>query len=250
MRKRKLKPKTYTHKTKGLLARLVNFFLTKVLIKKLQFIFHNGEPDSPSVLVSNHTALIAPLSMQYMYPDKIRTWSNGKLIDAKLCYDMLKNEVLVGRHNKLIYKLLLPMVSPLIAYYFRVTFNSIPVYHDLRIAKTLKESIATLEQGVHLAIYPEQKEPAINEILCPFASGFTYIAYSYYMETGKLLKFYPIYYAFSLKQVHIGNPIEYNPEIDIKKQSLDITAYLEDAIVQLARDLPAHKIFHYEKAIK
>lgn len=244
IKKGKEKKQTYTCRKTGLFARAFRLLVTKILVRKMSFIFHDGAPSEPSVLVGNHTKFLAPLAVQYLYPGKVRTWSNGKLIDRKTCYDMLKNETIKGIKGEWLYKLLLPILAPLMAYYFRVTLNCIPVYHDLRVRFTFQESVRSLENGAHIAIFPEQKKPAINEILCPFASGFAYLAYNYYNETGKILQFYPVYCALSLKQTHVGTPIAYDPEVNIKEQSAIISDYLVAEITKMARSLPPHKIAH------
>lgn len=239
--------KLYTHKKTGVFARLFNFLLTKIIFRKMQFVFHNEMPEEPSVLVGNHTKIMAPLMMQYVYPEQLRTWSNGSLSEKKTCVDMLKNFTIKGLKGEWFYSKIVVVLAPIITRFFRKTLNSIPVYHDWRIVKTFDESILTLEHGSHLAIYPEIKKAALNEVLCPFATGFVYLAYNYYKETGKSLKFYPVYCAPSLKETHIGKPIQYDPEVSIKKQSKDVVEYLQNTITQLARDLPSHKIAHLLK---
>lgn len=241
--KAKEKDKIYTHVKKGPFAALFKIMVVNILIRKMEFIFHDGKPEEPAALVCNHTKIMAPLVLQYMYPGNLRTWSNARLTHKTTCLEMLTENVEGIKQEKL-YKFLLPIFAPLFAYYFREKLNCIPVYHDLRVKHTFEESVRTLENGSHIAIYPEKKAPAVNEVLCPFASGFVYLAYNYYNETGKRLKFYPVYCAFSLRQTHIGKPVEYDPGVNIKKQAADVADYLASEITNMARSLPPHKISH------
>lgn len=51
-----------------------------------------------------------------------------------------------------------------------------------------------------------------------------------------------LHIAQELKEVHFGKPIKYDPEIPMKEQSLIITNYLFDNIMELHSKLPSHKI--------
>lgn len=208
----------------------------------MEFIYHDEKPTEASVFVGNHTKFCGPLAIQYKYPEDVRTWSEARLIDRKSCYDLFKNTVIKNIKGEKFYKLLLPVMIPLISWYYRKQLNCIPVYHDMKISKTFTESATTLENGVHVAIYPENVEKKLNEVICKFATGFIYLAYNYYKLTGKRIKFYPLYCAQTLNQTHFGKPIEYDPDKPIKEQSVVIAHYLEEQITALARSLPHHKI--------
>ena len=177
---KKLK-KSYIHKNTGLSRTLVWFF-SKVIVGKMEFIFHDKKPTEASFLVGNHTKFFAPLAIQYKYPGWVRTWSNAFMLDSKSCSEHFK-KILKGIKGERFYKLILPIMAPSIARYYRKHLNCIPVYHDIQVSKTFEMSIDTLKNGVHLAVYPELREKPFNEFICRIATGFIYLAYNYYKKT-------------------------------------------------------------------
>lgn len=236
------KIETFTHERKGFASKLINFILTRVVIGKTEFVFHDEKPLEASVFVANHTRVNGPLTIQYLYPGAVRTWSNALLIDRKSCHEHFKKNIIKNIRGEKFFKLLLPILVPIINWYYKKQLNCIPVYHDMNVSKTFSISVETLKNNVNIALYPEIKETVKNEVISNFATGFSYIGFFYYRETKKLLKFYPTYIAQTLGQIHFGKPIEYNPTIPMKEQSLAISEYLENGITELARSLPPHKI--------
>lgn len=236
------KTENFTHERKGVTSKLVNFILSKLVVRKMNFVFHDEIPHEPSIFVGNHTRFRGPLAVQYKYPGKVRTWSDALLIERKSCYDLFKNKVIKDIRGEKFLKLFLPAGIPLISWYYRKKLNCIPVYRDMNVAKTFRASSTTLMHNVNVAVYPEVIENRLNEVICKFATGFVYMAYNFYKLTGQRIKFYPIYCAETLKETHFGKPIQYNPDEPFKDQSDVIARYLEEQITTIARNLPSHKM--------
>lgn len=245
-----LNVESFTHAKKGIRSKLVNFFIKNIIVGKTKFIFHGEKPSEPSAFISNHTRIKGPLAIQYMYPGNVRTWSIYTLTEKETVKSHIQNEIINNIRGEKFFTWLLPMFVSPIAWYYKTQLNCIPVYHDMRVMKTISKSIETLKNGVNISLCPEIKDNIKNEVISDFTNGFAYLGFYYYRETGKRLKYYPIYSGQKLRQVHFGTPIEYNPDIPMKKQSLDITRYLENAITELARSLPPHKIITIYKGYK
>jgi len=239
---KKERPKLYTQKKKGICAKIINWALKKFFIRGMEYFYQAEIPSEPSILVGNHTKFYAPLAIQYTYPENIRTWSMVDMMETKPCKALFRNRILQKIKGEKFYRLLVPIVVPIIALYYRRQLNAIPVYHDFRIKSTMDISVDTLINGSHIAIYPEIREISFNQYINGFASGFAYLAYSYYSKLGKCIKFYPFYCAPSLHQTHFGKPIQYNPDIPIKEQAEQIARYLEKELTRVADSLPEHKI--------
>lgn len=232
----------FTHERKGFSSKIVNFILGRMVVPKMNFVFHDEIPSEPAIFVGNHTRFRGPLAIQYKYPGKVRTWSDARLIEKKSCYDLFKNKVIKDLKGERFLKMLLPAGIPLISWYYRKKLNCIPVYRDMGVAKTFKASSNTIMHNVNVAVYPEVIEDRLNEVVCKFATGFVYVAYNFYKLTGKKIKFYPLYCAETLKETHFGKPIQYNPDEPIKDQAEVIARYLEEQVTLLARNLPNHKM--------
>src|SRR5699024_3108133 len=89
------------------------------------------------------------------------------------------------------YKLLSYAIAPLSVCIFNEA-RTIPVYHNKRIVKTFKQTLARLGEGRNIIIFPEHDAP-YDHILCDFQTGFVDVARAYYKQTGKVLSFVPMY---------------------------------------------------------
>lgn len=239
---KKERPPLYTHKKDGFFARITGWFIRKIFIRKLEYHFQGERPQEPSLLIGNHTKSFAPLATQYTYPDNVRTWSVAAFLDTKQCKELFRRRILVNIKYEKLFRFLLPLIAPFLVMYYKRHLNPIPIFRDLKILNTFNMSIKTLQAGSHIALYPELRDIKFNQYICGFETGFVYLAYNYYIETGKKLKFFPFYCAPALRQTHFGNPIEYNPDIPIKERAVMIAEYLQAEITRVAESLPPHRI--------
>lgn len=238
---RKQKPELYTHKKNGF-SRLTGFVVKKFIVGKMEFFYQGEKPLEPAIFVGNHTKSYAPLAIQYTYPDNVRTWSVGAFTNVKECRQLFRNRILVNIKHEKLFRFLVPIVVPFLVLYYKRHLNSIPVWRDFNILRTFEKSIETLENGSHVAIYPETRDKKFNKYICAFETGFVYLAYNYYEATGKMVKIFPFYCAPAMHQTHFGNPIQFNPDMPIKEQAQQIAHYLERELTRVAESLPAHRI--------
>jgi hypothetical protein len=134
------------------------------------------------------------------------------------------------------------VLAPFVVWMYKKQANSIPVYFDFNVYKTFKMSSETLTNGSSVIIYPERACNEFNGVLSGFATGFTFVAQAHHKSTGECIKFYPVYFAQTLKEVHFGKPIMYNPEVPMEEQSIAISDYIFNQIMQLHSKLPPHKV--------
>lgn len=240
--KKKDKPPIYTQSKKGFASRLIKF-LQRIMFGKYTFFYHDEQPTEPSMFIANHTYYVGPLIIQYQYPGNVRTWSNSKFFTKEDCLPYMKYKFSDNRkRGKKIVAFFLKLITKTVIWFYSKKLNAIPVYHDFNIGKTFRMSSESLVNGSNVAIYPEQVDAEFNGVVCKFATGFAYAAQTHYKITGECLKFYPIYIAQKLKQVHFGKPIQYDPDVPIKEQTVIITDYLEQSIISLHDMLPPHKV--------
>jgi hypothetical protein len=239
--KKRKKSELYTHKKKGIFARITARII-KTYVGKMDYFYQFERPEEPSLLVGNHTKFYAPLAIQYTYPEDVRTWSASNLLNVKEAKQLFRNRILPNIKGERFFRMLVPFGVPLIVLYYRRHLNPVPVYRDFNISLTFEKSIKTLQNGSHIVIYPEERDEKYNDYICAFRKGFVYLAQNYYEATGKRLKFFPFYCAQSIHQTHFGRPIEYDPDIPIKIQAAQIAHYLEEEITRIIDSLPPHKV--------
>lgn len=214
--------------------------IVRAFFPKNEFIWKTEKPDEdePLFFVCNHTKIYAPVYF-LLQKKTFRTWSNCYFLFYDECWSHLKNKVLTGKRKKL--KPLAFLLTPLIVWIFRAT-EPIPVYHfTKKVQTTFDKSIATMKENVPQVIFPERTENKVNRYVYEFNAGFPLVAEQYYKETGKKMKFYPVYCAEKLHTFAVGDPIEYNPEIPMKLQRSQICRYLENKICELGDGLPEHE---------
>lgn len=203
--------------------------------------------DEAAVYVCNHTKIYAPTA--FLVDKRLpqgRIWANCYFLHFNMCWKHIKTKVINNRKPKFILYPLAFLLTPVIVLTFRA-FNPIPVYHksDNTERVTFQKAIDTIEEGKAQIIFPERTENPVNKYVFQFNHGFPKMAEKCYKETGKIVKFYPVYCAQKLHTFVIGEPIAYNPDIDIEIQKDDICHYLEHSIQVLGDSLPAHETVIY-----
>lgn len=211
---------------------------------KNEVVWETERPDEnePVIYVCNH-GKIYPAVFFLLQKKKVRPWANHFFIYYNECRTHMREKVCYGKR-----KILRPLafiLTPLIVNVFRA-IDPIPVYKkSVRVQETFKESVQALIDNQSQVIFPERTENRVNKYIFEFQVGFPMVAELYYLETGKRLKFYPVYCAQPLRKVMIGKPIEYNPDIPIKLQRVEICKYLQDKIGELGDSLPEHTPPYY-----
>lgn len=235
-------------KVRNLVYRFLRFFV-RLFYRKPEIIGLENLPQEPCILVGNHSQMHGPIIGELFFPDAY-TWCAGQMMELKAvpAYAFQDFWSRKPKYIRWFYKLLSYVIAPLSVCIFNEA-RTIPVYHNKRIVKTFKQTLARLGEGRNIIIFPEHDAP-YDHILCDFQTGFVDVARAYYKQTGKILSFVPMYLAPKLRQVHLGTPIPYAPENAIKEERRRICDGLMAQISQLARSLPRHKVVPYNNVSK
>ena len=227
-----------------------SFRLLKLVVKlfygKRKCIGLENFPKDAAIFVGNHAQIHGPITMECFFPDPKMVWCESRVIDKKEFYDYAMADFWGHKSPKIkwFFSLLTKMITPLFTWLFRSAFT-VPVYRDMRVRHTFRESIGHLQNGTNIVIFAEKHQP-YNHIVNEFQDGFVDLAALYYRRTGKCLCFVPFYHAPTLKKVVIGKPIPFEPEHPIEEERTRICDYLKNEITTLAEGLPVHKVTPYE----
>ncbi|MCR5311687.1 MAG: hypothetical protein K6E32_09790 [Lachnospiraceae bacterium] len=210
----------------------------------------NLPEDGPCVIVGNHSHMYGPIAGELYIPGKHATWCIGDMMDPKTVSayayrDFWSKKPLWIRWFFKILSYIIPPIADIV-------FNSahtIPVYHDMRIVKTFKETTEELSKGVRVVIFPECYDE-YNNIVHMFQNRFIDIAKMYRKKTGKDLTFVPMYLAPLLKRIEFGKPIKFDSEVPAEEERERIAKYLMDEITALAAALPEHTVVPYPNVSK
>ena len=146
------------------------------------------------------------------------------------------------------YNLLAHLIARPAEYIFKYA-HTIPVYHDLRIMNTFRQSGARLQEGKDLVIFPE-KDERCNRILCQFQENFVDLAAMVYRRNGQVIRFVPMYIAPKLKGIYFGKPVQFRPGVPIQEERKRICEELTETITGIAAALPEHVVIPYENIPK
>lgn len=207
-------------------------------------------PEHNAIIVGNHTQMHGPIAAELYCPGKHYTWCAGQMMHLKdvPAYAYQDFWSRKPKWSKWFYKLLSYAIAPLSVVIFNDA-NTIGVYHDTRILSTFKKTVARLQEGANIVIFPEHDAPH-NHIVCDFQTKFVDVAKLYYKRTGIALNFVPVYIAPARKTMYFGKPIVYCPDNSPEMERQRICDYLMDEITAIACSLPVHTVVPYNNVPK
>ena len=102
---------------------------------------------------------------------------------------------------------------------------------------TMRQSIAALEEGHHLLIFPETGLPEYSlTSVTPFYPGFAMLGRLYSRKTGRILRFCPCYVDEQHHRIRIGEMVAYDPEADPAKETERVSEELNRRIRSMAAE--------------
>ena len=177
------------------------------------------DKDLPAIFVSNHGEYYGPVAAVANMPYSYRPWIESQLLEVEKGYPYTYKYTfsLITWLPVFIRKFLAKSAVMLTSSVF-TAFDPIPVYRsELRsIFKTFNISVEALKQGDSILLFPESTHNtedgkyAKNGQIGDFFTGFAHIGVKYFEETGKQIKFYPIYLDKKKRKFIIGKGIEFN----------------------------------------
>ncbi|MBQ8506086.1 MAG: 1-acyl-sn-glycerol-3-phosphate acyltransferase [Clostridia bacterium] len=219
--------------------------LLRLVYPKMEVVGAENLPDAPCVIVGNHTQMNGPICCELYFPVERYTWCNAQMLNRKEVPAYAYQDFWSGKPKYIcwFYKILSHVIAPLAAFLLG-NANTIGVYRDARIISTFRESMARLDEGASVVIFPECHEKH-NNIIYKFQDGFVDLARLYFKRTGKALQFVPMYIAPALKKMYLGKPIRYCPENAAAQERARICNCLMDEITSIAAALPRHRVVPY-----
>lgn len=206
----------------------------KIFIRKPKFIYLGEKIKPGSIILSNHVAKSAPLTLELYLDTPFRFWGTHEMNDGFKSLYKYQSEVFYHQKqhwNLFLARLACVVVSPL-TYFFYKGLNLISTYKDNRFLKTIKESIKTIKDNQSIVIFPEDSTDGYFDNLKGFYGGFVTLANICYKQ-GIDLPIYVTYLKKKQKQYIVDKPIMFS---ELIKDGLDrdkITKKLCDRANQL-----------------
>jgi hypothetical protein len=181
------------------------------------------------VFVGNHAGAFGPIDMCVKFPlrDQCYTWMNADVLDPKLVPAYVRQDYWWKPGCKLepLYNATLPYMAAAVLPPILRLAPTVPVYHDMRVMTTMRQSLRHLKEGHHLVIFPEQPS-GYQSHHDWINTGFLQIAPMYYKATGKILKFYPVHLDYHKHTFKVAKPIAFDPERTLEEQTPELVEVL------------------------
>jgi len=234
---------------KSFLFRAIKY-VVRVFYPKMEVVGLENLPNEPCAIIGNHTQLHGPIACELYFEDDCYTWCASEMMKLKQVPSYAYQDFWSQKPKALrpFFKLASYLIAPLSVLIFN-NARTIPVYRDARILSTFRESIAKLQEGNSVVIFPEQ-DIRHNHIIDEFQEGFVDIARLYYKRTGKELFFVPLYIAPKLKKMYLGKPIRFSAGTPIDEERQRTCDYLMNEITNIACHLPEHTVIPYRNIPK
>ena len=195
-------------------------------------ILFSETPDyrEPVVFVANHEKNYGPSIMQLFFPIPYRPWVIHRMLERNVCREYIREDFFEGRMGVpapfsdwvagLLERPLLGLMH---------STRPIPVYREAPggIVQTFNQSIAALENGENLLIFPENgKLPHYSPRVKDIHTGFIYLAKLFHRRTGRSLTFVPVAINPSQDALSVGLRTVFNPGIDFRQEQERIRKHL------------------------
>lgn len=186
----------------------------------------NGEA---CVFVGNHAGAFGPIDMCTKFPlrDDCHPWMNASVLHAKEVPAYVRQDYWWKPGCKLapLYNATLPYLAAAVLPPILRLVPGVPVYHDMRVMTTMRQSLRLLKAGQHLVIFPEQPS-GYQSHHDWINTGFLQLAPMYYKMSGKKLFFYPVHLDYHKHTFHVAKPVIFDPERTLEEQTPDMVAAL------------------------
>ena len=203
--------------------------MMKCRYKRPQFVYLGEKPTSGSIIISNHEGTDAPMSLEMYCSFPVRFWGTAEMNSG--LRKLYSYQTKVYYHEKKHWNLFLArmfclIASPLTNLYYK-GLNLISTYHDSRFRQTLLESLAAIQSGDNVVIFPEKSDKGYLPELEDFYKGFLSLA-NVCKAKGIDVSIYVSYYKKKEKVYIFDAPVKYSELIkdgatrnEIAKKLLD-----------------------------
>ena len=175
----------------------------------------------PSVFICNHAGALGPIDICAKFPlaDTIHPWMNAQVLSAREIPAYVRQDYWWKPESRLapLYSATLPYIAAAILPPILRTAPAVPVFHDMRVMKTFRQSLKVLTAGEHLVIFPEQPS-GYQAHAAELNRGFMQIAPAFARATGKGLLFWPVNIDYRRRTFHVAEPLRYNANCKLEDQ--------------------------------
>lgn len=225
--------KIKTIKKHNLFIRLIKWAIRK--IKKQPLIITHEDLPLKAIFIANHQGASGPMNLITFFPKILVPWGAYQMTQGYISrWHYLYNTFY---RTKLKYtKIRSFTLATLFGLISRILYQGvklIPSYPDVRLRKTIAQSINHLEYNNSILIFPEDSSSGYKDEIESFHEGFIYLAKAYEKKHKHTIPIIPVYYHKEKHTIIMGQSYT----IDHKKTrdviSNDLRVILNDLTNQI-----------------
>ena len=185
--------------------------IMRLRYKEPTFVYLGEHIGNGAVILSNHEGTDAPMAMEIYLDRPLRMWGASEMNSGLI--ELYKYQTNIYYHEKKHWNIHLARLFCLVAspltYLFYSGLDLISTYRDVQFVKTIRESMAAIESGDNIVIYPEVSDNGYLAELEAFHGGFTTFA-DICRKKGMDIKTFVSYYRKNDNVYIIDAPIMYS----------------------------------------
>lgn len=189
---------------------------------------YDGEP---CVFCPNHSGAMGPIAMCVYFEgrEKCHPWYSADAADRKKLPGYVRQDYWWKPGCKLepLYNVTVPYLAALLMPPLFKGISGIPVYYDIQVVKTYRESLAWLKKGENIVIFPEHST-GYDTHADQLSRGFLRVAPLAWKQLGIKLKFYPVH--TDGRTIWVKAPVCYDPEIPLEEQEEKLLTAIMDGL--------------------
>ncbi len=205
----------------------------RVFSPRMKTIWETEFDGEASVFCPNHAGAFGPIDICAKFPlrDKCHPWLNAAMMDARQVPEYVRQDYwwIPGSPFEPVLTRTLPYIAAALLPPILRSVPGVPVYHDIQVVKTFRQSIEFLKKGEHLIIFPEQPDGFQSHHMT-LNSGFVQLGLMAWRNLGLRLKFYPVYIDYKRHLFHVSAPAVYDPERSLPEQTEDILGVIRNGL--------------------
>jgi len=197
------------------------------------------QPAVPTVYICSHQNMQGPLTTLAFLPFAVHPWILSVFFDRESCKKQYAEYTFSKRYGmpEKAANALAGIVSGVVSALVRST-GAIPVWRGdrKRITETFSESLSALKRGESILIYPDIQYAQVSGEMGRIYEGFILLGKMYARETGKSLRFAPLYCDRNAKRILEGTESLYNPAANVHAERTRIAAELVENVNRMAKN--------------
>lgn len=189
-------------------------------------------PSEPTVYVCSHGNMAGPLVTLCWLPFPVHPWVFHVFTDKKTCYEQFSGYTFSQRFG--LPKPLASFLARIVSGYVSTLMASagaIPVYRgSLHIGATFKETVADLQAGDSVLIFPDVDYTDDSDNIGAVYDGFLLINRFWRRVSDKPLNFVPLRLDHHTRRITAGAPVQFDPDRDQKEEMVRVRETLRAEI--------------------